>query len=96
MGCLSDLGHNVIGVDIDRNKVDLINNGKATIVEKDIDELISKNHNNKLIRATTDSLDAIENSDVAIICVGTPNDQTGHLDMSHIYCCGRNWKFNKK
>ena len=42
LGCLAEHGHNLIGVDVDRNKVNLVNNGKATIVEKDIDDLIKR------------------------------------------------------
>jgi len=85
LGCLAEQGHNLTGVDIDKAKVDLINNGKATIVEKDIDELIKKNSKDKRITATTDSFEAVVNSEVAIICVGTPNDENGHLDMTYIY-----------
>jgi GDP-mannose 6-dehydrogenase len=89
VGCLSELNHNMVGVDVDPIKVALINSGKATIVEKDIDELIKKNFQMGLIKATTNSSEAIMNSDVAIICVGTPNDQHGHLDMSHIYAVAK-------
>lgn len=85
LGCLSEAGHKIIGVDVDPIKVNLVNNGKATIVEKDIDELIKKNFDGGLISATSNSNEAIENSEVAIICVGTPNDQYGHLDMTHIH-----------
>ena len=88
LGCLAEQGHKLIGVDIDKIKVDLINNGKATIVEKDIDEIIKKNFESKRITATNNSMEAIKNSDVAIICVGTPNDENGHLNMNHIYGVG--------
>jgi GDP-mannose 6-dehydrogenase len=89
LGCLAEQGHNLIGVDVDKNKVSLINNGKATIVEKDIDDLIKNNVEKKRIIATTSSPEAISKSDVAIICVGTPNDENGHLDMTHIYDVGK-------
>jgi len=89
VGCLSELGHDMVGVDVDPIKVALINGGKATIVEKHIDELIKKNVDKGLLRATTSSSEAIMNSEVAIICVGTPNDQNGHLDMTHIYAVAR-------
>lgn len=85
LGCLAENGHHLIGVDIDKTKVDLINNGNATIVEKDIDELIQKNFKCKRILATTKSSDAIKNSEVGIICVGTPNNENGHLNMEPIY-----------
>ena len=84
-GCLSDSGHNVIGVDINKNKVKLLNNGKATIVEKKIDEIVRKNFNNNRIKATTDSEKAVHNSEIAIICVGTPNNENGNLNMDYIY-----------
>ena len=84
MGCLADSGHNIIGVDVSQVKVDLINNGNATIVEKDIDDIISKNRKAGRISATVDASEAVHNSDVAIICVGTPNDQHGHLNMKYM------------
>lgn len=84
VGCLSSKGHNIIGVDINKDKLDVINQGKATVIEKGLDELISQGVANKLI-STTSSVDhAIENSDLAIICVGTPNDAKGFLDMQYI------------
>jgi GDP-mannose 6-dehydrogenase len=85
LGCLAEQGHSLIGVDVDKIKVDLINSGRATIVEKDIDNLILKNFENKRITATTDNQYAVKNSDVAIICVGTPNDENGKLNMTYIY-----------
>jgi len=85
LGCLSEQGHYLIGVDVDKIKVDLINSGKATIVEKGIDELIEKNFKINRIKATSDSMAGVMNSEAAIICVGTPNNENGHLDMTHIY-----------
>jgi len=90
LGCLAELGHNVIGVDIDENKVNLINDGKATIVEKDIDELIKKNRDKNKIRATSNVEEAVLNSDAAIICVGTPNDANWHLNMRYIANVAKN------
>jgi GDP-mannose 6-dehydrogenase len=85
LGCLAEQGHYMIGVDIEKSKVNLINSGKATIVEKDIDGLIRKNFENKRITATTNTTEAVKDSNVAIICVGTPNNENGHLDMTHIH-----------
>ncbi|MBN1932413.1 MAG: nucleotide sugar dehydrogenase [Desulfobacterales bacterium] len=85
MGCLAQAGHKVIGVDVQQLKVDLINRGEATIVEKDIDKIIKEQFQQKNIRATTDHLDAVLNSDVSIICVGTPSSSKGHLNLDHIY-----------
>ena len=85
LGAIAELGFDVIGVDISEHKVNLINSGKATIVEKGIDNLIEKNFTSGKISATIDNEAAILRSDVVIICVGTPNDSNGHLDMSNIY-----------
>ncbi len=83
-GVLAELGIDIIGVDVSNAKVELINSGKATIVEKGIDELIRKNVSEGKLTATTDGRKAAMESDVAIICVGTPNDDNGHLDMTYI------------
>jgi GDP-mannose 6-dehydrogenase len=84
LGCLSKMGHRVIGVDINQNKVDLINGGIATIIEKDIGFLIKDGKEKGLISATTDYLEAIDKSQITFICVSTPNDQNGHLDLTYI------------
>ncbi len=85
MGCLSELGNEVVGVDINKKKIDLINSGKATIVEKNIDKFIKEGVRDNKIKATADSERAVLNTDISFICVGTPNDHKGHLDMSHVF-----------
>lgn len=85
LGCLADNGHSVIGVDISDFKVDLINSGKPTIVEKGIDELISEYHKTRKIKATTNHTSAVKGSEVAFICVGTPSMPTGQLNLTHVY-----------
>ena len=85
LGCLAKNGHNVIGVDINSNKVELINHGKPTIIEKDIDKIIKEQFNKNRISATTDYTKAINNSDISIICVGTPSTKDGHLNLEYIY-----------
>ncbi|WP_457565013.1 nucleotide sugar dehydrogenase [Caminibacter sp.] len=77
-------GHNVIGVDVDKTKVDLINSGKSPIVEKDLDKLIKKGVEEGKLRATTDIKDAIENSDITFIAVGTPSKENGNIDLTYI------------
>lgn len=84
-GCLASMGHKVTGVDVNQNKISLINNGRPTIIEKDIEKLIYDGVTNGLLRATTDVDDAIVNTDISIIAVGTPSSKTGHLDLSYIY-----------
>lgn len=89
LGCLANNGHTVIGVDTSEFKVDLINSGKPTIVEKDIDVLISKFVATGTIKATIDYKTAIFESDIAFICVGTPSANTGQLDLSYVYNTAR-------
>ena len=82
--CLSKEGHIVIGVDSNDNKVDLINDGKSPVVEKDVDEMIAMAVAHGKLRATTDSGAAIRESDLAIVCVGTPSAPNGDLDLIHV------------
>ena len=90
LGCLGQQGHNVIGVDINQKKVDLINSGKATIVEKDIDQIIKEQVSLKNIKASTDFNDAVLNSDISIIAVGTPSSHDGKLNLDYIYRVAKN------
>src|SRR5690606_38111708 len=85
LGCLAKNGHEVIGVDINDLKVELINSGKPTIVEKDIDTIIKTEFDKGKISATLDAKHAILNSEISIVCVGTPSDVHGHLNLSYIY-----------
>ncbi len=83
-GCLANDGHEVIGVDPNQTKVDLINNGQTPIVEKDIGEMVALGVRNKLLRATIDVQEAVFGSDVSLICVGTPSQLNGNLDLSFV------------
>ncbi len=85
LGCLAQNGHYIIGVDVNSNKVNLINVGKPTIIEKDIDKIIKEQFENKRISATTDFIKAVKETDVSIICVGTPSTKEGHLNLEYIY-----------
>jgi GDP-mannose 6-dehydrogenase len=85
LGCLAELGHKVIGVDVSESKVNLINEGKPTIIEKDIDRIIEEQFNKKRISATTDYRMAVMETDISIICVGTPSTKEGHLELDYIF-----------
>jgi len=67
-------GHKVIGVDVNELKVNLINKGEPTIVEKEIDKIIKEQRQKNFISATLDHKFAVLNSEVTIICVGTPTN----------------------
>lgn len=85
MACLAADGHFVIGVDTNRSKIDLINSGKASVVEKDLDAKIFQGVHNKRIIATDDYDYAVNNSDISILCVGTSLDKNSELDLSHVF-----------
>ncbi len=85
VGCLANSGHQVVGVDLNEDKVSQINSGAATIIEKDIDRIIKSQRELKRIKATTNAIQAVENTNVSIICVGTPSSKNGHLDFSALY-----------
>ncbi|WP_084267564.1 nucleotide sugar dehydrogenase [Azohydromonas lata] len=82
--CLAQDGHQVIGVDSSQDKVDFVNQGIAPIVEKDIAEMTLENVRLSRLRATTDVQEAIQNTDVSLVCVGTPSQTNGNLDLSFV------------
>jgi GDP-mannose 6-dehydrogenase len=82
--CFASAGHDVTGVDLNATKVAIINSGKSPIVEAGVDELIATMVAAKQLRATTDSLQAVLNSDVSLVCVGTPSNANGSLDLDHV------------
>jgi GDP-mannose 6-dehydrogenase len=82
--CFAHAGHDVIGVDVNPTKVDIINSGKSPIVEPQMNELISDVVKAGRLKATTDSLQAVQSSDVSLVCVGTPSKPNGSLDLGHV------------
>src|SRR3954467_1153291 len=82
--CLSKEGHDVIGVDPERTKVDLINAGRSPIIEKDIGEMIAEQVAIGRLAATTDVDAAIRQTDLAFVCVGTPSLANGGIDLKYI------------
>ena len=83
-GCLASDGHEVIGVDTIPTKVDLINRGQSPIVEADIAEIITATVRAGRLRATGDSIQAIRDTDLSFVCVGTPSQANGNLDLRYI------------
>lgn len=82
--CLAKEGHTIIGVDPNQTKVDLINAGKSPIIENDIGELVEAGASSGGLRATTDVDEAIRSSDISLICVGTPSQMNGSLDLKYV------------
>lgn len=85
VGGFAALGHTVIGVDVAKEKVDQLSRGVPTVVEPGLADLIRSGHAAHSITATTDVEEAVSNSDIALICVGTPSSGNGHLDLGHVY-----------
>jgi len=82
--CFAEDGHNVIGVDVAPAKVASLNEGRSPIVEKGLDELIRANTANGRLRATTSTAEAIQATDLSLICVGTPSRKNGSLDLTYL------------
>jgi GDP-mannose 6-dehydrogenase len=82
--CFAEDGHTVVGVDIAPAKVASLNEGRSPIVEKGLDELIARNTANGRLRATTSTPDAIRDTDISLICVGTPSRKNGSLDLTYL------------
>ncbi len=82
--CLADKGHSVIGVDLNATKVALINAGKALIIEPQLSELTQTTVAQGNLCATQDTRDAIFNSELTFICVGTPSQKNNSLDLQYV------------
>jgi GDP-mannose 6-dehydrogenase len=83
-GCLARSGHQVIGADTQQVKVDHINSGQSPILEDGISELIAEVVRGGKLRATRSAQEAIAESDLSIVCVGTPSAPSGKLDLAHL------------
>jgi GDP-mannose 6-dehydrogenase len=83
-GCLANDGHEVVGVDPVQAKVDLINQGFSPIIEAEIGEIIAEAVESGRLRATEDPVEAIQATEVSFVCVGTPSQTNGNLDLHYI------------
>jgi len=83
-GCLANSGHRVIGVDPVRTKVDIINRGQSPIIEAEVPEIIAAAVQSGHLSATDDLAEAVCETTISIICVGTPSQANGNLDLSYI------------
>ena len=84
LACLSRDGHDVIGVDIDRTKLDLISAGKTPVVEEGMVELMAQVAASGKVTVTTDAQVAVHNSEISLVCVGTPSAANGSQDQGAI------------
>ncbi len=87
--CFASMGHKVIGVDVSRSKVEMMDSGRTPIVEARMSEMVAEARRSGRLRATNDANDAVLNSEVSFVCVGTPSLKNGKLDLSHIESVAR-------
>jgi GDP-mannose 6-dehydrogenase len=87
--CFARLGHRVVGVDVNPAKVEMLESGRSPVVEAELGELIAEGRRACQLHATTDTIQAVCESDVSFICVGTPSRRNGKLDLGHVeQVCG--------
>lgn len=82
--CLSNAGHKVICVDINKNTIDTLNSGKVPIYEPGLERILKKNIKNKNISFTSDSSKAVDHAKLIFIAVGTPPAEDGSADLKHV------------
>jgi GDP-mannose 6-dehydrogenase len=82
--CFAESGHEVIGSDVNPLKVQIFNEGRSPVVEPGVEELISQAVKENRLRATTSAIEAVMDSDISLVCVGTPGHHNGSLDLTYI------------
>lgn len=88
--CLAELGNEVCCLDVDQNKIGLLNGGGVPIYEPGLEELIAKNKKAGRIRFTSDIEEAVSHGVVQFIAVGTPSDEDGSADLKYVLAAARN------
>lgn len=83
-GCLAKEGHVIVGVDSVKAKVDLINGGNTPIIEDQIGDLIGEGVKKGTLKAVQSASEAVQETDISFICVGTPSQRNGNLDLSYV------------
>ena len=82
--CLAEVGNEVLCVDIDQNKIDMLNNGKVPIYEPGLETMIKENAEAGRLEFTTDVVKAVEHGLYQFIAVGTPSDEDGSADLQYV------------
>ncbi len=83
-GCLTREGHTIVGVDVQAEKVESLASGISPIIEPELDGLLAEAAKNGLLSATQNHEQAIETTDVSLVCVGTPSSQNGELNLQFV------------
>jgi GDP-mannose 6-dehydrogenase len=87
--CLAKCGHQILGVDVNAAKVDMINAGKSPIIEKGLAEMILESQSTGCFHATINATEAVLNTQVSLVCVGTPSNGNGSLDLKAVKTVAR-------
>lgn len=82
--CFARAGHEVVGVDVDQRKLDLIREGQAPIVEKDLEIYLKEGVQSGRLRVTSSVAEAVQQTDISLICVGTPSRENGDLRTDYL------------
>lgn len=82
--CLAQAGHEVVGVDVNPVKVEIINDGRSPVIETGLSELIGGQVAVGCLRATTDATSAVLETDISLVCVGTPSNTNGSLNLDFV------------
>jgi GDP-mannose 6-dehydrogenase len=82
--CLAEMGHHVIGVDPNPVKVDMMNDGNPPVIEKGLEEVFRRVVTEGRLTATQDGGDAIGQTELALVCVGTPSRSNGSIDLKYV------------
>ena len=82
--CFADTGNDVVCVDVDERKVEMLSNGKVPIFEPGLEDMIERNMREGRLQFTTDAASAVAHGDFQFIAVGTPPDEDGSADLKHV------------
>ncbi|WP_034298634.1 UDP-glucose/GDP-mannose dehydrogenase family protein [Herbaspirillum sp. RV1423] len=88
--CLAELGNNVFCLDVDQNKVDILNNGGVPIHEPGLEDVVARNRAAGRLTFSTDVAASVAHGDVQFIAVGTPPDEDGSADLQYVLAAARN------
>ena len=87
--CFAQTGNNVICVDVDENKINSLKEGKIPIYEPGLEEMVKRNVAEERLRFTTDIIEAVKESLVIFIAVGTPPGEDGSADLKYVLDAAR-------
>ena len=87
--CLAEVGNDVLCVDVDKAKIDALNNGKIPIYEPGLEPMVMKNHQSGRLRFTTDAEEGVSHGLFQMIAVGTPPDEDGSADLQYVTAVAR-------